>query len=356
LCKLRPLLTTTKTRSLHLSKPLFKEAEVIQIREAITRALDEELARDPKVFILGEEVGAFNGAYKVTKGLMEKHGAHRVIDAPITESGFAGLGIGAAMGGTIPVIEFMTWNFALQAIDHIVNTAAKSRYMSGGAIKIPITFRGPNGPPGAVGAQHSQDFGAWYASIPGLKVATAYSCDDAKGITKAAIRDPNPVILLESEVHYNAKFPLSDEAQDPNYLIPFGKAKIERVGKHVTLISYARLVGQCLIAAEELEKEGISAEVINLRSLRPLDLDTIINSIKKTGRVVTAEEGFPACGIGAELISIANEYCFDYLDAPPERITSADVPMPYAKPIEDLAIPQAINIINAAKRVCYRKK
>jgi len=258
--------------------------------------------------------------------------------------------------GVRPVVEFMTWNFALQAIDHIVNTASRSRYMSGGKIKIPVTFRGPNGPPTAVGAQHSMCFGAWYSSLPGLKVVTPWGCDDAKGLLKAAIRDDNPVIVLESELMYNAKLPLSEAAQSPDFVIPIGKAHIEREGKDVTIVSFARMVGEALKAADALQKEGISAEVINLRTLRPLDVDTIINSIKKTSRLVTAEEGFPQCGVGAEIIALTNEFCFDHLDAPPERVTSADIPMPYSKSIEDLAIPQAANIINAAKRVCYRKK
>jgi len=251
----------------------------------------------------------------------------------------------------------MTWNFALQAIDHIVNTAAKSHYMSGGQINCPITFRGPSGPPTAVGAQHSQCFAAWYSSLPGLKVVAPWDCDDSKGLLKASIRDPNPVIFLESELGYNLSFPLSKEAQSPDFLIPLGKAHVQREGTDVTIVTFSRLVGEALKAADELAKDhGISAEVINLRTLRPLDLETIMNSIKKTSRLVTAEEGFPQCGIGAEIITLANEYVFDYLDAPPERITAADVPMPYSKSIEDLAIPQARNIVNAAKRVCYRNK
>jgi pyruvate dehydrogenase E1 component beta subunit len=321
-------------------------------------ALDEELARDPNVFLMGEEVANYDGAYKVSKGLLAKHGPHRVIDTPITESGFTGLGIGAAMAGlgVRPVIEFMTWNFALQAIDHIVNTASRSRYMSGGKLKVPVTFRGPNGPPTAVGAQHSMCFGAYYSSLPGLKVVAPWNCDDAKGLLKAAIRDDNPVVVLESEIMYKSKFHLSAEATSTDFVIPIGKAKIERVGKDITIVTFSRLVGEALEAAKVLEGEGISAEVINLRSLRPLDLDTIVKSIKKTNRLVTAEEGFPQSGVGAEIITLVNEYAFDYLDAPPERITGADVPMPYSKAIEDLAIPQAHNIVNAARRVCYRKK
>jgi len=308
---------------------------------------------------MGEEVANYDGAYKVSKGLGAKYGAKRVIDTPITESGFAGLGVGAAIAsglGVRPIIEFMTWNFALQAIDHIVNTASRSRYMSGGKIKCPVTFRGPNGPPTAVGAQHSMCFGAWYSSLPGLKVVVPWNCNDAKGLLKAAIRDDNPVVFLESELLYNAKYPLSEEAQSPDFILPIGKANIEREGKDVTIVAFSRMVAESLKAAELLQKEGISAEVINLRTLRPLDIDTIVKSLKKTSRLVTAEEGFPQSGVGAELIALSNEYAFDFLDAPPERVTSADVPMPYSKPIEDLAIPQAANIVNAAKRVCYRQK
>jgi len=307
---------------------------------------------------MGEEVANYNGAYKVSKGLLDKHGPLKVIDTPITESGFAGLGVGAAMAGlgVRPVIEFMTWNFALQAIDHIVNTASRSRYMSGGKIKIPVTFRGPNGPPTAVGAQHSMCFAAWYGSLPGLKVVTPWNCNDAKGLLKAAIRDDNPVIVLESELLYNHKYPLSEEAQNPNFVMPIWKAHIEREGKDVTVIAFSRMVAEALKAAETLSGEGISVEVINLRSIRPLDIETITKSIMKTNRVVTAEEGFPQSGVGAEIIALINEHVFDHLDAPPERITSADVPMPYSKTIEDLAIPQAANIVNAVKRVCYRKK
>jgi len=317
------------------------------------------LARDPNVFLMGEEVGSYHGAYKVSKGLLDKHGPTRVVDTPITESGFAGLGVGAAMAnglGVRPVIEFMTWNFALQAIDHIVNTASRSHYMSGGKIKVPITFRGPNGPPTAVGAQHSMCFAAWCGSLPGLKVVTPWNCNDAKGLLKAAIRDDNPVVVLESELLYNYKYPLSEEAQDPNFVMPIGKAHIEREGKNVTVVAFSRMVAEALKAAEILQAEGISVEVINLRTIRPLDIETITKSVMKTNRLVTAEEGFSQSGVGSEIISLVNEYVFDYLDAPPERITSADVPIPYSKSIEDFAIPQAANIVNAIKRVCYRKK
>jgi len=344
-------------RAYHAAPPM--RAVSMTVRDALNQALDEELARDSRVFLMGEEVGSYQGAYKVSKGLYQKYGPDRVVDTPITESGFTGLGVGAALSGTRPVIEFMTWNFALQAIDHIVNTAAKSRYMSGGLIECPITFRGPNGPPTAVGAQHSQCFAAWYGSLPGLKVVAPWNVDDAKGLLKAAIRDPNPVVVLESELAYNQTHPLSAEAEKAgaDWLIPIGKAKIEREGKDVTIISFSRLVGECLVAADKLQKEhGISAEVINLRTIRPLDRETIIQSVKKTGRMVTAEEGFPQYGVGAELTALVQEAAFDYLDAPVERISSADVPMPYSKGIEDLAIPQHPNIVNAALRACYRKK
>jgi pyruvate dehydrogenase E1 component beta subunit len=318
-------------------------------------ALDEELSRDSKVFLMGEEVGMYNGAYKVSKGLHDKYGPSRIWDTPITEAGFAGIGVGAAMGGLRPVIEFMTMNFSLQAIDHVLNSAAKSHYMSGGQLTCPIVFRGPNGPPTAVGAQHSQCFAAWYSNIPGLKVVAPYNAEDAKGLLKAAIRDNNPVVVLENELCYNYKFPLSVEAQSPDFVIPIGKAKVEREGKHVTIITFARLVGQALLAADTLAKEGIEAEVINLRSIRPLDMETILTSLKKTNRIVTAEEGWATSGVGSEICARVMEEGFDYLDAPIERIAGADVPMPYAKSIEDLAIPQAQNIVNACKRVCYRK-
>jgi len=305
---------------------------------------------------MGEEVAKYQGAYKISKGLVQKHGEHRVVDTPITESGFTGLGVGAAMSGTRPVIEFMTWNFALQAIDHIVNTASRTRYMSGGGVRCPIVFRGPNGPPTAVAAQHSMCFAAWYGSLPGLKTIAPYDCDDAKSLLKAAIRDDNPVVFLESELLYGYTFPLSDEVASPDYVAEIGKAKIMRQGTDITLISFSRMVHECLKAAGELEKLGISAEVINLRTIRPLDYETIIQSVKKTHRLVVAEEGFPQSGIASEIITLVNEYAFDYLDAPPERVTGADVPMPYAKSIEDIAIPQAINVVNAAKRACFRSK
>jgi len=280
----------------------------------------------------------------------------RLIDTPITEMGFAGIGVGAALGGTRPVIEFMTWNFAMQAIDHVVNSAAKLLYMSGGKIKVPITFRGPNGPPTSVGAQHSQCFAAWYGSVPGLKVVAISNCDNAKGLLKSAIRDDNPVVVLENELLYNETFTLSTEAQDPNYLIPIGRAKVEVEGSDVTIVTFSRQVGNCIKAASKLKESGISAEVIDLRSIRPLDIATVLASVQKTGKLLTVEEGWPHYGVGAEIAAQVAEHAFDYLDAPIRRVTGADVPMPYAKPIEDIAMVHIDNIVNQAKVACQRKK
>jgi pyruvate dehydrogenase E1 component beta subunit len=327
----------------------------ITVRDALNQALDEELARDPRVFIMGEEVAKYNGAYKVSKGLFDKYGEKRVIDTPITEMGFAGIGVGAALAGCRPVIEFMTMNFSMQAIDHIVNSSAKLYYMSGGKINQPIVFRGPNGPPTSVAAQHSQCFGAWYSSVPGLKVVAPWSSEDAKGLLKAAIRDDNPVVCLESELGYNEIYTLSPEAQSPDFVIPIGKAKVEVEGTDITLISFSRQVGNCVKAAAQLKEKGISVEVINLRSLRPLDTATIVTSVRKTGRCVTVEEGWPQSGVGAEIIAQLNEHAFDYLDAPVQRVTGADVPMPYSKPLEDKAMVQVSNIVSAAERVLGRK-
>jgi len=326
------------------------------VRDALRDAMAEEMERDSKVFLMGEEVGQYNGAYKVSKELMDRFGRERVVDTPITEAGFTGLGVGAALSGTRPIIEFMTFNFAMQAIDHVVNSAAKFRYMTGGQFTCPIVFRGPNGPPRSVGAQHSQCFAAWYGSVPGLKVVAPWNCTDAKGLLKAAIRDNNPVVVLESEIGYNEKYELSPEAQDKDFVLPIGKAHIEKQGSDVTIIAFSRIVGETLKAAVELEKQGINAEVINLRTIRPLDVETIINSIKKTNHLVTVEEGWPHFGVGAELVALANEEAFDYLDAPPERVTGADVPMPYSYVLEDEAMVKPINIVRAAQRVCYRNK
>jgi len=279
-----------------------------------------------------------------------------VIDTPITEAGFAGMGVGAAGAGLKPIVEFMTFNFAMQAIDHIVNSAAKLHYMSAGQLSVPMVFRGPNGPPTGVGAQHSQCFGAWYSSVPGLKVVAPWNCDDAKGLLKAAIRDPNPVVVLENEILYNSIFDLSEEAQKNDFVLPIGKAKIEREGTDVTIVTFARMVGMSLEVADLLAKENISVEVINLRSLRPLDIDTIVNSLKKTNRLVSVEEGWPQCGIGSEIAALSMEHAFDYLDAPVERVTGADVPMAYAANLETLSMVQSHNIISAVKRVLQRKK
>jgi len=327
----------------------------LTVRDAINQGLDEEMARDDKVFLIGEEVAQYQGAYKITKGLFQKYGERRVIDTPITEMGFAGLATGAAYKGLRPVCEFMTFNFSMQAIDQIINSAAKQFYMSGGHISVPIVFRGPNGAAAGVSAQHSQCFAAWYSSCPGLKVVAPWSSEDAKGLIKSAIRDENPVVVLENELLYGTSFPVSEEVLSPDFLVPIGKAKIERVGKDVTIVTFSKSVGTSLEVAKNLEKEGISVEVINLRTLRPLDRDTIIESVKKTNHLVTVEEGWPQCGIGAEIAAIIMETeAFDHLDAPVERITGADVPMPYALPLEKLALPQIEDITNAVKRTLNR--
>ncbi|KAJ9554569.1 hypothetical protein OSB04_018614 [Centaurea solstitialis] len=336
------------------------------VRDALNSALDEEMAADPNVFVMGEEVGEYQGAYKITKGLLDKYGPERVVDTPITEAGFAGIGVGSAYHGLRPVIEFMTFNFSMQAIDHIINSAAKSNYMSAGQINVPIVFRGPNGPAAGVGAQHSQCYGAWYGSVPGLKVLVPYSSEDARGLLKAAIRDPDPVVFLENELLYGESFPVSAEALDSSFCLPIGKAKfsqcsssvdrsqIEREGKDITITAFSKMVGYALKAAEILEKEGINAEVINLRSIRPLDRATINASVRKTNRLVTVEEGFPQHGVGAEICASVVEDSFGYLDAPVERIAGADVPTPYAANLERMAFPQIEDIVRAAKRACYR--
>ncbi|XP_051119642.1 pyruvate dehydrogenase E1 component subunit beta-1, mitochondrial [Andrographis paniculata] len=298
------------------------------------------------------QVGEYQGAYKITKGLLKKYGPERVLDTPITEAGFAGIGVGAAYHGLKPVVEFMTMNFSMQAIDHIINSAAKSYYMSAGQIQVPIVFRGPNGAAAGVGAQHSQCFAAWYSAIPGLKVLVPYSSEDARGLLKAAIRDPDPVVFLENELLYGESFPVSAEALDSNFVIPIGKAKIERQGNDVTITAFSKMVGFALKAAETLAEEGISAEVINLRSIRPLDRATINDSVRKTSRLVTVEEGFPQHGVGAEICASVVEESFDYLDAPVERIAGTDVPTPYAANIERMAFPQVEDIVRAAKRTC----
>jgi pyruvate dehydrogenase E1 component beta subunit len=321
------------------------------IREALRDAMAEEMRRDPDVFIMGEEVAEYQGAYKVTQGLLQEFGARRVIDTPITEHGFAGVGVGAAMSGLKPIVEFMTFNFAMQAIDQIINSAAKTLYMSGGQMGCSIVFRGPNGAAARVAAQHSQDYSAWYSQIPGLKVIAPFSAADYKGLLKAAIRDPNPVIFLENEVLYGhtGEVPKLDD-----YVIPIGKARIVRTGKDVTLISWSNGMTYALKAADELAKEGIEAEVVDLRTLRPMDTDTIIASVKKTGRAVTVEEGWQQSGVGAEIAARIMEHAFDYLDAPVARVSGKDVPMPYAANLEKLALPSVAEVVAAAKAVSYR--
>ena len=320
------------------------------VREALRDAMAEEMRRDDKVFLMGEEVAQYQGAYKVSQGLLDEFGDKRVIDTPITEHGFTGLAVGAAFGGLKPIVEFMTFNFAMQAIDQIINSAAKTLYMSGGQMGAPMVFRGANGAAARVAAQHSQCYAAWYSQIPGLKVVSPWSAADAKGLLKAAIRDPNPVVFLENEILYGQSFEVP-EADD--FVLPIGKAKIERPGKDVTITAFSICVGHALEAAEKLAAEGIDAEVINLRSLRPLDTATIVNSVQKTNRLVSVEEGWPSSGIGAEIAARMMEEAFDYLDAPVKRVTGEDVPMPYAANLEALTLPNADKVVAAAKAVCY---
>ena len=322
----------------------------ITVREALREALAEEMRRDPNVFILGEEVGDFQGAFKVTQGLLQEFGAKRVVDAPIAEHAFAGLGVGAAMAGLRPVIEFMSFNFALQAMDHIVNSAAKTLYMSGGALNCPIVFRGPNGARSRVGAQHTQDFSAWFSHIPGLKVVAPYSAADAKGLLKAAIRDPNPVIFLEHEQLYGQSFPAP---RDIDHLVEIGAANVLRAGGDATIVAFSHGVGLALKAADILAEEGIGVEVVDLRSLRPLDMPTVLASVRKTGRCVIVEEGWPQSGIGAEICAQIVEQAFDDLDAPVLRVTGKDIPMPYAANLEKLALPKAADVVAAIKSVLY---
>jgi pyruvate dehydrogenase E1 component beta subunit len=321
------------------------------LRDALRDAMAEEMRRDEAVFLMGEEVAQYQGAYKVSRDLLQEFGERRVVDTPITEHGFAGLAVGSAMAGLKPIVEFMTWNFAMQAIDQIINSAAKTLYMSGGQIKCSIVFRGPNGAASRVAAQHSQDYSAWYANVPGLKVIAPYDAADAKGLLKAAIRDPNPVVFLEHEMLYGQEF---DVPEMDDFVLPIGKAKVRRVGSHVTLTAHSRMVGLALKAAEELAAEGIEAEVVDLRTLRPLDTETILNSVKKTNRLVTCEEGWGPMGVGAEVVARVVAEGFDYLDAPPMRVHQEDVPMPYAANLEALALPTVEKIVKAAKAVCYR--
>ncbi|HLS69907.1 MAG TPA: pyruvate dehydrogenase complex E1 component subunit beta [Kiloniellales bacterium] len=321
------------------------------VREALRDAMAEELRRDPRVFVMGEEVAEYEGAYKVTQGLLKEFGPKRIIDTPITEHGFAGLGAGASMYGLRPIVEFMTFNFSMQAMDQIINSSAKTLYMSGGQIENPIVFRGPNGAAARVAAQHSQCFASWYAHIPGLKVVSPWSAADAKGLLKSAIRDPNPVIFLENEILYGQSFEVPDSDE---WLVPIGKAKVVRQGSDVTIVAFSIMVGKALEAAEKLAEDGIEAEVVDLRSLRPLDTATIVESVKKTNRVVSVEEGWPVAGIGSEIAAIMMEQAFDWLDAPVHRVAGVDVPLPYAANLEALALPQPDDIVEAARAVCYR--
>ena len=328
-------------------------AEIVSttVREALRDAMAEEMRRDRDVFVMGEEVAEYQGAYKVTQGLLQEFGPKRVIDTPITEHGFAGIGVGAALSGLKPIVEFMTFNFAMQAIDHLINSAAKTLYMSGGQMGCPIVFRGPNGAAARVGAQHSHDYAAWYSNVPGLKVVMPYSASDAKGLLKSAIRDPNPVIFLENEIMYGKSF---DVPKGDDFLIPIGKAKVVRPGTDVTIVSFGIGMTYALGAAEALAKEGIEAEVIDLRTIRPMDIETVIASVQKTNRCVAVEEGFPQSGVTAEIGMKIMEAAFDYLDAPVARVTGKDVPMPYAANLEKLALPNIGEVVAAAKAVCYR--
>jgi pyruvate dehydrogenase E1 component beta subunit len=322
------------------------------VREALRDAMAEEMRRNPDVFVMGEEVAEYQGAYKVTQGLLQEFGAQRVIDTPITEHGFAGLAVGAAFAGLKPVVEFMTFNFAMQAIDHIINSAAKTNYMSGGQVRCPIVFRGPNGAAARVGAQHSQCYAGWYGQIPGLKVISPYSAADAKGLLKAAIRDPNPVVFLENELLYGQT---GEVPEGDDVLVPIGKAAVVREGKDVTLVAYSIMVGRALQAAEQLAEQGIDAEVIDLRTIRPLDTETIIASVQKTNRIVSCEEGWPQSGIGAEIAAQIMEHAFDYLDAPLARVSAKDIPLPYAANLERMALPQVEDIVAAVQGVTYRQ-
>jgi len=318
------------------------------VREALRDAMALEMRRDSNVFLLGEEVAQYQGAYKISQGLLDEFGPRRVIDTPITEHGFTGMAVGAALNGLKPIVEFMTFNFAMQAMDQIINSAAKTLYMSGGQMGCPIVFRGPNGAASRVGAQHSQCYASWYAHVPGLKVVSPWSSADAKGLLRSAIRDPNPVIVLENEILYGQTF---DCPVDDDFIVPIGQAKIERAGSHVTIVAFSVMVGVALKAAETLAEQGIEAEVINLRSLRPLDTDTVVASVKKTNRLVTVEEGWPYAGIGAEVVMRVIEHAFDWLDAPPVRVHGLDVPLPYAANLEKLALPQPDWVVDAVKKI-----
>jgi len=350
-----PLRTSRAPTHIEVAEPAGPNAEMMSVRDAINGAMAEEMEKDERVYVMGEEVGEYQGAYKITRGLLQRFGPTRVYDTPITEAGFTGIGIGSAFAGLKPIVEFMTFNFALQAIDHIVNSAAKTLYMSAGQISCPIVFRGPNGAASGVGAQHSQCFAAWYMQVPGLKVLAPWSAEDARGLMKSAIRDPDPVIYLENELLYGEEFPISAKVKDPNFLVPIGKAKIERLGEDLTIVSFSKCVGVSLKAAEVLAAEGISVEVVNLRTLRPMDREAIKYSVEKTNRLITVEEGWPNCGVGSEICAVAMEDAFDHLDAPVERIAGADIPMPYAINLERQALPTVDDIVRVAKRVVAHK-
>ena len=321
------------------------------VREALRDAMAEEMRADPDVFLMGEEVAEYQGAYKVSQGLLDEFGAGRVIDTPITEAGFAGIGVGAAMGGLKPIVEFMTFNFAMQAMDHLINSAAKTLYMSGGLLPVPVVFRGPNGAAARVAAQHSQCYASWFAHVPGWRVIAPYSAADAKGLLKAAIRDPNPVVFLENELLYGQSF---EVPEDGDHLVPIGKAAVVRPGSDATVAAFSIMVGKALEAADALAADGIEVEIVDLRSLRPLDGDAVLASVEKTNRLVTVEEGWPVAGIGAELAALVMERGFDQLDAPVVRVAGADVPMPYAAALEAVSLPSAATIADAVRRVCYR--
>ncbi|XP_047438203.1 pyruvate dehydrogenase E1 component subunit beta, mitochondrial [Mugil cephalus] len=340
--------SAVRVRGFHKSSPA---AVQVTVRDALNQALDEELERDERVFLMGEEVAQYDGAYKVSRGLWKKYGDKRVMDTPISEMGFAGIAVGSAMAGLRPICEFMTFNFSMQAIDQVINSAAKTYYMSAGLQSVPIVFRGPNGASAGVAAQHSQCFAAWYAHCPGLKVVSPWNAEDAKGLLKAAIRDDNPVVFLENELMYGVAFEMSEESMSKDFTIPIGKAKIERQGNHVTLVSHSRYVGHCLDAAAVLAKEGVECEVINLRTIRPMDVESIEASVVKTNHLVTVEGGWPQFGVGAEICArIMEGPAFNYLDAPVTRVTGVDIPMPYAKILEDHSIPQIKDIIFAVKK------
>ncbi len=346
-----PAPSTVAQRAVPAESEYTGKTTTMTAREALRDAMAEEMRRDDSVFLIGEEVAEYQGAYKVSQGLLQEFGARRVIDTPITEQGFTGLGVGAGFAGLRPIVEFMTFNFAMQAIDQIINSAGKTRYMSGGQMSCPIVFRGPNGIAARVAAQHSQCYASWYAHVPGLRVVAPYTGADHKGLLKSAIRDPNPVVFLEHELVYGESFAVPD---DPEFIVPIGRARIARAGEHVTITAFSRMVKLAMQAAEELEKAGISAEIIDLRTLRPFDIETVVASVKKTNRIVAVEEGWPFAGIGSELAAIMMEECFDWLDAPVKRVAGKDVPLPYAANLERLAVPQVEDIVAAAREVAYR--